>query len=401
MKQIYLSINGIPSILWGNSSEKLFVAVHGKMSKKDDAVILILAEEAVKRGYGVLSFDLPEHGDRRNGPDKCNARNCVRDLNKIMDYAAVVSGDISLFACSMGAYFSLIAYKDIPLKKALFLSPVTDMVKLVEKTMPSGGLSKEELEDYNYIKANPITKWSVPTTIISGSEDNICNKDDLSAFVNRYSCRLEVVNGAEHYFHTKEQLNKFRNLTAGSLDKKIKTIKAGEDITLKQLEHSDAPRIFGTINSEREYLGKWLPFVEYSNELSDTEKYIKSVYSGPEENREEVFVIIYRNSFAGLIGFLNTEKPNKKTEIGYWLSKKYTGKGIMTKSVNALINYAFGSCGINKVQIKCAVGNIRSGNVAKRLGFKFEGIERDGELLQGGKFTDSEVYGLLKKEYRK
>ena len=44
-------INNIPAVLWGEKSEKLFIAVHGNMSNKEDTVIEILAEEAVKKGY--------------------------------------------------------------------------------------------------------------------------------------------------------------------------------------------------------------------------------------------------------------------------------------------------------------------------------------------------------------
>ncbi len=39
-----------------------------------------------------------------------------------------------------------------------------------------------------------------------------------------------------------------------------------------------------------------------------------------------------------------------------------------------------------------------NGEFAGLIGFKLEGIERDGELLTGGKFTDLEVYSKLKNE---
>jgi ribosomal-protein-serine acetyltransferase len=53
---------------------------------------------------------------------------------------------------------------------------------------------------------------------------------------------------------------------------------------------------------------------------------------------------------------------------------------------------------MNRVQIKCAIGNMPSNNIPKRLGFKFEGIERGGELLTGGVFTDLAVYSKLKND---
>jgi len=56
---------------------------------------------------------------------------------------------------------------------------------------------------------------------------------------------------------------------------------------------------------------------------------------------------------------------------------------------------------MNRIQIKCASGNIPSKKIPQRLGFSLEGIERDGELLSDGKFTDLEVYSMLKKDFRK
>lgn len=87
---------------------------------------------------------------------------------------------------------------------------------------------------------------------------------------------------------------------------------------------------------------------------------------------------------------------NKKTEIGYWLSEGFQKQGIVTKAVEKLCEYALNKLDINRVQIKCAVGNVASKNVPIRLGFKLEGIERQGELLSGNVFTDLEIYSKLK-----
>jgi uncharacterized protein len=110
-------IENIPAILWGAKSDKLFVVVHGNMSNKSDAAIVVFAGEATRLGYQVLSFNLPEHGDRKEEDYPCKVQNCVQDLNAIMCYARSLSNNISLFACSMGAYFSLLAYNGEPCKQ--------------------------------------------------------------------------------------------------------------------------------------------------------------------------------------------------------------------------------------------------------------------------------------------
>ncbi|WP_352421822.1 GNAT family N-acetyltransferase [Proteiniphilum sp.] len=175
-------------------------------------------------------------------------------------------------------------------------------------------------------------------------------------------------------------------------------IKIDNDIELRQLEQTDATDIFEAIDIQREYLGKWLPFVASTQEVSDTQKFVDSVVNAPKERFELQFTIRKQDQFIGLIGFKDTDKANKKTEIGYWLSEKYQKQGIITQSVKQLCDFAFNELGIHRVQIKCAVGNQRSINVPKRLGFRFEGIERHGELLTGNIFTDLEIYSKLQSD---
>ena len=57
-------IGNIPSILWGNDSSRLYLYVHGQGGNKEEASFL--AEKICVRGWQVLSFDLPGHGERKN-----------------------------------------------------------------------------------------------------------------------------------------------------------------------------------------------------------------------------------------------------------------------------------------------------------------------------------------------
>ena len=84
MKIDRINISNIPSIIWGKKSNRVFIAVHGNMSNKEDDVIKILAEKVINRGYQLLSFDLPEHGERKENTNYlCKVQNCVKDLNSI------------------------------------------------------------------------------------------------------------------------------------------------------------------------------------------------------------------------------------------------------------------------------------------------------------------------------
>ena len=179
----------------------------------------------------------------------------------------------------------------------------------------------------------------------------------------------------------------------------MKTFKVNKDIFLKEIALEDADAIFKTIDEQREYLGEWLPFIKKTKGIEDTENFINSLLNEDEEKRELITVIYFNNHFAGIIGFKDTDKVNKKTEIGYWLSEGFQNLGIIIRSIKILLKYAFEEKEINRIQIKCAVKNDKSKNIPKRLNFKLEGIERDGELLSNNYYTDLEVYSLLKPDW--
>jgi len=164
-----------------------------------------------------------------------------------------------------------------------------------------------------------------------------------------------------------------------------------ENIRVEPLSLIHSSSIFETIDKHRNELREWLPFVDSTKEKKDIINFINF------SNADIHFPIFYDNSFAGLIGIKDIDQDNRKAEIGYWISPEFQNKGIVTLVSQWLIRYAFNKLGINRLQIRVAVDNRKSIRVAEKLKFKFEGIQRDGELLVSG-FTDLNVYSLLKRE---
>ncbi len=177
----------------------------------------------------------------------------------------------------------------------------------------------------------------------------------------------------------------------------INLLEVNQDITLSRLSYSDTTPIFSLIDKHRENLRNWLPFVDFTIKPSDTEAFIGSLFMP--HSREMVFTIRYKEEVAGLIGYKDIDRHNRKLEIGYWLAPPFVGNGIITQSLKVLIDKAFDQLEMNRIQIRCAVGNLRSSNVPRRLNFTFEGIERHGENLNN-RFVDLEIFGLLRSEWK-
>lgn len=130
--------------------------------------------------------------------------------------------DIYLIANSLGAYYSMLALSDKKIKKAMFISPIVDMEKLILNMMKMSNVSEEELYkekeltttfgetlswDYlTYVRNNPI-EWNVSTDILYAENDFLTSLETMTNFANKTNSSLTIMKNGEHYFYTEEQMN--------------------------------------------------------------------------------------------------------------------------------------------------------------------------------------------------
>jgi ribosomal-protein-serine acetyltransferase len=176
----------------------------------------------------------------------------------------------------------------------------------------------------------------------------------------------------------------------------IDVVKVEKELYLKRISHDDANDVYNLIDNNRNFLKKWLPFIDETHSAENTHAFVDHLQR-PFTN-QMVFTIVFEDEIAGLIGFKDIDSMNRRLEIGYWIGEKYQHKGIVVRSCRALIKKAFSNMNINRISIKCAIGNTPSRNIPRKLGFRLEGIERAGELHKN-RFLDLEVYSLLRTEW--
>jgi len=172
-----------------------------------------------------------------------------------------------------------------------------------------------------------------------------------------------------------------------------------KDIELKLPSGEDAESFYNLIDSSREHLSMWLPWVKSTKGVDDLVPFIKGVQEQYSSGEGFKAILIYKGSYAGLIGYNNIDFNRKAASIGYWLGEAYQGKGIMTKALKVFIDYTFNEMGLNKIEIPIAEGNFKSRALPKKYGFKEEGIIRDAEWLND-KYVNHVLYGILKSEWK-
>ena len=168
---------------------------------------------------------------------------------------------------------------------------------------------------------------------------------------------------------------------------------------LRLLEERHARELTELTDHNRQHLRAWLPWLDDNRTVEDRRAFIRGTLKQLANNDGFQAGIWYEGKLAGIVGYRGIDWGNRKTSLGYWLGTEFSGRGLMTESCRALTAHAFEAYGLNRVTIVCATENAKSRAIPERLGFEFEGVERQAEWLYDH-FVDHALYGMLAGNWR-
>ena len=161
----------------------------------------------------------------------------------------------------------------------------------------------------------------------------------------------------------------------------------GERVVLRPLHEPDAASLYRLIDSSREHLGRFLPWPSDCRSEEDVVSRLETWEMQAQMGNGACWGIFERTStgleLAGciFIGWVHLE--HRSATVSYWLGQAYTGRGLATQSLGVLSRFCFETLGLNRLEITAAVQNSASIGVARRCGFKEEGVCREYEWLHG------------------
>ena len=174
----------------------------------------------------------------------------------------------------------------------------------------------------------------------------------------------------------------------------------GDGAQLRMLELRHAQSFLEFIEANRAHLGVYLGWGESIKTLEDAERFIKRGIARYAEDALPWVGIWLEERMVGGLLFFPLDRRVNATEIGYWLGANVTGRGLMGKAINAMLEFVFEELKLNRLVLHADVRNQASRAVAERLGFKLEGIERQSWVLHG-EYTDNALYAMLAEDWRK
>lgn len=149
-----------------------------------------------------------------------------------------------------------------------------------------------------------------------------------------------------------------------------------ESVSLRALAPEDAEALFDLVVDNREYLAKFLPWAHDVRTINDSREFIAGVANNRATGEEFGFGIIVDGAVVGHTSLMHL-KDGKTPEIGYWIAQAHSGKGVVTKSTEALTEFGLGTLGLDRVIIRARPDNLGSNTIPEKLGYTFEGVVED------------------------
>jgi ribosomal-protein-serine acetyltransferase len=167
---------------------------------------------------------------------------------------------------------------------------------------------------------------------------------------------------------------------------------------MRLLDSSDADELFELIDSNRDHLALWMPFVSQTRGSDDSLAFIRSARRQLAENRGMQLAIFAGATMIGVAGFHRIDWTTRSSSIGYWLAEDRQGQGTMTLAAASMLDHAFGVWRLHRVEIRAGVENHRSRAIPERLGFRETGVLRSAERI-GTRVIDHVIYAMTAPEW--
>jgi ribosomal-protein-serine acetyltransferase len=193
-------------------------------------------------------------------------------------------------------------------------------------------------------------------------------------------------------------------------------------LVVRGYELDDAPAVFEAINTSREHLTPWLPWVDEHRELAGSVRYIASqvviasdpsTLAGVGARRDErpgpllgLGVGIFEReggAFVGGTGFNDVRPTTASAETGYWICADRAGRGYCAEAMRHWLSWLLSpqeaGLGLVRVRIYCSSANEASKRIPEKLELRREVHQRSDYHVPGIGVTDRLGWGVLADEW--
>ncbi len=111
------------------------------------------------------------------------------------------------------------------------------------------------------------------------------------------------------------------------------------------------------------------------------------------------WAITLEGQIIGYISLFDVDVDSESAELGYSIGSRWWGQGYATEAAEAVLDFAFLTVRMHRVQATYHPDNIASKRVLEKVGMRFEGIQREAQRNSDGTYSDLCMCSVLSSEY--
>ncbi|MEU2787868.1 GNAT family protein [Streptomyces sp. NPDC007100] len=177
-------------------------------------------------------------------------------------------------------------------------------------------------------------------------------------------------------------------------------ISLGDDgAELRPLEPYHAEEYLAHMDRGREYIGRFIGLADVCSDLGSARAFLQTYADKAAADSGRLYGIWVDGKLVGGVLFRTFDAAAGTCEVGCWLEETAVGRGLVTRAIRVIVDWAVEERGIHRVEWVAASGNTASTKLAERLGLVRDGILRQS-YARGGVRHDLEVWSVLAPEWR-
>ncbi|MFT2019104.1 GNAT family N-acetyltransferase [Streptomyces sp. 796.1] len=177
-------------------------------------------------------------------------------------------------------------------------------------------------------------------------------------------------------------------------------IPLGDDgAELRPLEPWHAEEYLAHIDRSRAHIGRYIGLADAAADLPAARAFLQSYAEKLAADRGRIYGIWLEGTLVGGVLFRTFDAAQGTCEVGCWLEESATGRGLITRALHHLIDWAVDVRGVHRVEWHADSANAASLKTAARLGLSRDAVLRSS-FVRHGERRDAEVWSVLAPEWR-
>jgi RimJ/RimL family protein N-acetyltransferase len=183
-------------------------------------------------------------------------------------------------------------------------------------------------------------------------------------------------------------------------DKFPRDLRTGR-LWLRGSRRADASSFFDLVHAERERLVESFAEMARISSTSDADRYLVKVEKDSRRNIEFCYGMwhISMDRLIGQIKVKNIDWRIPSAELSYFIAGAWCKQGLTAEGTAAILDAAFSRLSFARVFVRIAATNSASISLAKRLGFLYEGTQRNGFRDGSGMLRDADVLSMTDADF--